>query len=323
MTGLMSSPFSPRVSLIVVGFAATLFGTEGLLRRPLLDDMSVSSIVLAEHLLLALFAIPVVIASRHALRGLTRSHWLLLGIIGVGASGGAALLFTQAIAAGNPTTASLLQNTQPLFVIFLALMLLRERVSRVYWPCLVITVIGAYLLSFGTSNSVAALGWGEVTAAGYALAAAALWAAGTVLARRLLDELSFVTLTALRITFALPFLWIVAFTQGEAGGALSGIAASPLRIGASALVPGLLAMLLFYRGLRESKACHAVLAEFMYPTAALIGNWLVLGTFISPLQGLGCLLLVASILIVTWRPSPAPAPALVPTPLQTEAGPAL
>jgi drug/metabolite transporter (DMT)-like permease len=81
-----------------------------------------------------------------------------------------------------------------------------------------------------------------------------------------------------------------------------------VRIGASALIPGLIAILLFYRGLRGTKACYAVLAEFMYPTAALVGNWIVLGAMITPLQGFGCLLLIATVLLLAWQPSLAPAP---------------
>ena len=41
----------------------------------------------------------------------------------------------------------------------------------------------------------------------------------------------------------------------------------------------------------------------MYPASALVGNWLVLGTLITPLQGLGCLLLIATILVLSWAPA--------------------
>jgi drug/metabolite transporter (DMT)-like permease len=137
-----------------------------------------------------------------------------------------------------------------------------------------------------------------------------LWASGTVLARLVLREVSYVTLTALRILIALPFLWIVALPDGAVGEAVSGIGAAPARLIASALVPGLFAVLLFYRGLRGTKACYAVLAEFMYPAAALVGNWMVLGTLITPLQGLGCALLIGTILLLSWNPTRVSAPRL-------------
>ena len=281
--------------------------------------MSAPSIVLAEHLLLALFAIPVAFSQRHILARLPLRSWGVLLVIGMGASGGGALLFTKALESGNPTTASLLQNTQPIFVVFLAMALLKERLTRIYWPCLLIAIAGAYLLSFGTTNTVAAMTRDDIVAAGFALGAAALWASGTVLARLLLGQLSFVTLTAMRILLALPFLWVVALPNGAVRDSFSGIAASPMQVGASALIPGLVAMLLFYRGLQGTNASYATLAEFMYPAAALVGNWFVLGAIITPLQGLGCLLLIATILLLSWQPTsaPVPQPAVV-RPVRTE-----
>jgi drug/metabolite transporter, DME family len=290
-------------SLLLVAVAAALLGTEGLLRLPLLDEMSVTSIVLAEHVLLAFFAIPVLIAHRRALIRLSARNLCALLVIGWGASGGAALMFTKAIESGSPTTASLLQNTQPLFVVILAMVLLKERLSRLYWPCLVVSVFGAYLLSFGTMNPVWALTREELTAAGFALGAAALWASGTVLARLVLTDLSYVALTAARFLIALPFLFVVTYFSGGISASFVGIATSPVRLIAAATIPGLVAVLLFYRGLGGTKACYAVLAEFMYPAAAIIGNWMVLGTTITLMQAFGCLILLAIILLLAWSPS--------------------
>ena len=214
----------------------------------------------------------------------------------------------QSARSRSPTTASLLQNTQPLFVVFLAVLFLKERLERLYWPCLAVSIAGAYLLSFGTSGEAVTLSGAEATAAGLALAAAALWSCGTVLARVVLSEMSCVVLTAARILFALPFVALVGLPQGSLHGSVSGLLAHPVQLGASALAPGLLAMLLFYRGLRGSKASHAVLAEFMYPVAALVGNWIVLGTLITPLQGVGCLLLVGTVFVLSWNPTAHVAP---------------
>ena len=291
------------LSLLTVAVAAALLGTEGLLRRPLLDEMTATAVVLAEHLLLAGIAIPLLVVQRHVLATLSARTWLILLIIGWGASAGAALMFTKALESGNPTTASLLQNTQPLFVVFLALLLLKERLRHHYWPCLAASLIGAYLLSFGTMNPVWVLNRGELHAAGLALGAAALWASGTVLARLVLSDLSYVTLTALRIMLALPLLLALAIHNGAAGNAVDGLSAFPMQLAAAALIPGFIAILLFYRGLRGTKASHAVLAEFMYPAAALIGNWVMLDAMISPLQALGVVLLLTTILLLAWSPT--------------------
>ncbi len=293
------------LSFLSIALAATLLGTEGLLRRPLLGEMSIAAIVLAEHLLLALFAIPVAFAHRKRLRGLTGRDWAVLLAIGWGASAGAALLFTKALSSGNPTTASLLQNIQPLIVVILALAILKERISRAYWPCLAAALVGAYLLSFGMLDPRSMLAAGDAATAAYALGAATLWASGTVLGRIALARLSYVTLTAIRLLLALPLVAAVAAGSGGLEQAVSGIAAAPVRITVAALGPGLVAVLLFYRGLEGTKASHATLAEFMYPVAALAGNWLVLDIMISMPQMLGLLLILITLVLLGWLASPS------------------
>lgn len=297
----IAMPSSSRASLLIVAVAAAMLGTEGLLRQPLLTNMSVSSIVLAEHLLLVAFVIPVLIAHRRVLAGLSASSWLILLVIGWGASGGAALLFTQALNTGNPTTASLIQNAQPMIVVLLALILLKERLPASYWPCLVAATVGVYLLSSATLQPWSAWSGSELHAAGYAVGAATLWASGTVLARLVLRQMSYVTLTAARIALALPFLAGVAIFNGTAGQAFTGIGDAPIRLLSAALIPGLLAILLFYRGLSGTNASYACLAEFSYPAAAIIGNWMVLGTTMAPIQVLGFAILLSAILILVLR----------------------
>jgi len=289
-----------RVNLGLIALAATLLGTEGLLRRPLLGEMTFSSIVLAEHLLLAVFAIPVAFAHRGKLAALSGRDWIALLAIGWGASAGAALLFTKALASGNPTTASLLQNMQPLIVVVLAMIILKERISRFYWPCLIAALLGAYLLSFGLLHPQSVLAVDDAATAGYALGAATLWGAGTVLGRIVLARLSYVTLTAMRILLALPFVAVFAAGNGGLGESIGGIADAPIRITIAALGPGLAAVLLFYRGLGGTLASHATLAEFMYPVAALAGNWAVLGIMISLTQLLGLLLVLTTLVTLGW-----------------------
>jgi drug/metabolite transporter (DMT)-like permease len=305
------------LSFLSIALAATLLGTEGLLRRPLLGEMTFASIVLAEHLLLAAFAIPVAFAQRRQLASLSGRDWAALLAIGWGASAGAALLFTKALASGNPTTASLLQNIQPLFVVVLAMVILKERIARFYWPCLAAAMVGAYLLSFGLLDPRSVLVVDDAATTGYALGAAALWGAGTVLGRVVLARLSYVTLTAMRIVLALPFVAIFAAGSGGLDESLDGIADAPIRITMAALGPGLAAVLLFYRGLGGTKASHATLAEFMYPVAALAGNWAVLGVMISATQMLGLLLVLTTLVALAWlSPSTSdeqmtPVPAIV------------
>ena len=69
-----------------------------------------------------------------------------------------------------------------------------------------------------------------------------------------------------------------------------------LSLAALALVPGLLGLLAYYRGLQRTPASLAVIAELSFPATAILLNWLVLGARISPAQLAGFVLLWFAIL---------------------------
>src|SRR5215218_2554521 len=134
------------VGVLLVALGAALWGTDAVLRVPLLEVMSPPAIVLSEHLVLMLYSVPAVVLGWRFFRGLGTPQWSALLVIAWGGSALATLLFTTAFVSGNPTVVILLQKTQPLFAIALAHVLLRERLRWAYWPCFMVAVLGAYLI---------------------------------------------------------------------------------------------------------------------------------------------------------------------------------
>jgi drug/metabolite transporter (DMT)-like permease len=99
----------------------------------------------------------------------------------------------------------------------------------------------------------------------FALGAALLWASGTVLGRYALRDVSFVTTTAMRFTIALPVLFaITLISNGTEAFTVYRLADVPNLIGL-AIVPGLCAILVYYRALRSTPASLATLAETAFP----------------------------------------------------------
>src|ERR671918_1452033 len=145
-------------SVLLVAVGAAMWGTDGILRVPLLKIATPSQIVLLEHLVLLVYSVPAVVLGWRFFRGLGAAQWVALLIIGWGGSALATLLFTQAFAIGNPTVVILLQKTQPLFAIALAAILLRESLGWAYWPCFAVAMVGAYMISFGDLGPFTALG---------------------------------------------------------------------------------------------------------------------------------------------------------------------
>ena len=295
-------------SVLLIAVGAAMWGTDGILRVPLLDVASPSQIVLLEHLVLLLYSVPAVVLGWRFFRGLGAAQWVALLVIGWGGSALATLLFTTALDVGNPTVVILLQKTQPLFAIALAAILLRERLGWAYWPCFAVAMVGTYMISFGNLGPFTALGSAELLPAALALGAALLWGSSTVLGRLVLKDVPFYALTGARLLLAVPLLAGIVVAQSSVGGLAAGFASEPGRVILLALIPGLLALLLYYRGLTGTRASYATLAELAFPATAVVLNWTFLGVGVSANQILGFVLLWGAVFMLGYLNAKAPAP---------------
>ena len=281
--------------VLLVALGAALWGTDGVLRVPLLREMSPAAIVLGEHLILLFYSVPAVILGWGSLGRLRASGWLALLVIGWGGSALATLLFTAAFASGDPTVAILLQKTQPLFAILLAQVLLGERLRLAYWPLFAAAMVGAYLVSFGNLSPFSALGSDAASGALLAVGAAALWGSSTALGRFVLRDVPFHALTGARLLLALVPLVAIALAQDAFADLGAGFGSQPVRLLLIALIPGLLGLLLYYRGLSTTRASHATLAELAFPATAVALNWALLGVGVNAGQVVGFVLLWSAI----------------------------
>jgi drug/metabolite transporter (DMT)-like permease len=89
--------------------------------------------------------------------------------------------------------------------------------------------------------------------------------------------------------------------QGEASQLAAIDGSSFLALMLLAIVPGLLAILLYYRGLRQTPASTATLAELAFPLTAVAVNYVAFGTRLVTTQWLGMAILMATITIMGLR----------------------
>jgi DME family drug/metabolite transporter len=279
----------------LVACAAALWGTDGLLRKPLADVLPAASVVFWEHLIIVLLVIPFLPSAVRAFRRATLRQQAALVAIGVGASAVATALFTAAFRLGDPVTPLVLQKLQPVFAVLAAYLLLAERVRAGYFAFAVPALAGAWLLAFKNPFDVHVT---ALKAALFALGAAALWAGGTVLGRMVATTMAPRDVTVLRFAIGLPAAFVVLNVTG-----------APLAVGWDnavglillAIVPGLLALSLYYVGLRATPASRATLAELAFPvTAALIGVGL-LGTRLTVTQWVGFAVVVVAVTALGWH----------------------
>ncbi|HKE25588.1 MAG TPA: DMT family transporter [Bryobacteraceae bacterium] len=291
----MRSQRKARAGLLWVAAGACLWGTDTVFRRPLTGTLDSLTIVLLEHLITALVLLPSLWFHRREWLRLRAAEWAAVIGIAWGGSALATVLFTEAVRGGNPTTAVLLQKSQPMIAALLAGLFLSEPLGAGFWTRLAAATGGAYLISFG-AHAPSTTGSGAASL--LALGAAALWAASTVLGRYMLRNVSASTLTALRLTVALPVLMLgVSWQYPGFHIAIGARQASWLVL--LALVPGVSALMIYYRGLRSSFASRAAVAELCFPATAILLNRIFFGTRLSVEQGAGFLLLIAAIL--SWQ----------------------
>jgi DME family drug/metabolite transporter len=306
-----------RYAVVFVAIAATLWASDAYFRNQLVQHLSATQIVVAEDALVTLFLLPVLIRSRHELRLLGARGWTAVGIIAAGAQALATILFTASfsIAAQHGLFAEtfVLQQTQPLIAIVLAWIVLGERRRPWFWPAVAVAIAAVYMVVFASDplSPLSALQNGRIEVGLLALGAAVLWASGTVLGRFALGSISFWSMTALRFSLALPVLVIIVLVQDGLGGfghyRVSDFVPNLLAI---AIVPGLLALLLYYRSLSKTPASLATIAEMAYPVAAtLIASAPPPWGFNQPIyavQVLGTALLLGVIVFLNWTREKAP-----------------
>ena len=287
-------------------------------RPGLTRQLSSGQIVLVEDVLISLFLIPVLIANLAELRRLDGRRWLALAAIAVGPQAIATVLFTKAIgfSFANPAAPNfdvlhevyLLYLLQPVFGVAFARVFLGERRRRAFWPFAAVALVGVYLIVF--ADNVAApwqIRRPELAAGAFVLGAVIMWAGGTVLGRYALRGTSFPLTTSMRFVLAIPVLLaIVLIDRGSS--AFSGYSLSqlPSFLGI-VLIPGLLAMLLYYLALSRTPASLATIAELGYPLALFlifslpppVGQ----GAPLRPVEVLGAALLVAGVVTLNFLKS--------------------
>jgi len=309
-----------RYSVVFVAIAATLWATDAYFRNQLVKHLTPSEIVVMEDALVALFLLPVLIRSLGEVRKLGTRGWLAVVAIAAGAQALATILFTKSFSYGIYSETFVLQQTQPLIAIVLAWIMLGERRRPWFWAAVVVALIGVYMvvqapnISLGQPLApIASLKGGRLDAGLYALGAAALWAGGTVFGRYALGSISFWSMTALRFTVALPILVaVVLLSPGEGFAGFSHYTFNdfvPNLLGI-ALIPGLLALLLYYRALSKTPASLATIAEMAFPVAATLiaaapPPW-GFQQQIFPAQIAGTVLLLGVIVFLGWTKEKKP-----------------
>ncbi len=281
--------------------ASLLWSFDALLRVSLYT-LPPAVVVFYEHvfgLLIMILLFPLWIKD---LKKMTRKDWIVITLIGLFAGALGTIFYTAALGMVQYIPYSvvvLLQQLEPIFAISIAAILLKEKVTKQFLLWAGVALIAAYLISFKDLRVNLETGQGTAIAALMAVSAAAMWGAGTSLGRYVLKDISFLSAAALRFAIAPVFALIIIFGLGQQSALVTLTQSQIITLIGITFSTGLIAMLIYYYGLKRTPARIATICELTWPASAIFIDYFIFHKTLSPTQILGVVLLLLAIYKIT------------------------
>lgn len=262
--------FNPSGPMFII-IAALLWAFDGVIRRSLYSLPPIS-IIFFEHLIGALILLPFAFAYFQTTKFTKKEWWMIIlvsflsGLIGT-------LFFTTALLKVNFISFSvvfLIQKLQPLFAISTARIFLKEKISQKYILWAVLALVSAYFVTFKYGIVNLSTGSGTLIAALFALGAAAAWGSSTTFSKIALQNQNSTLVTALRFLITTVFAFIGIFILGKWSEFRAPHISELIRFIIIALSTGMVALLIYYRGLKFTPVRVSTILELTFPFVAVL-----------------------------------------------------
>ncbi|OFZ47730.1 MAG: hypothetical protein A2381_06980 [Bdellovibrionales bacterium RIFOXYB1_FULL_37_110] len=250
-------------------------------------------LITLEHLIGACILLPKIGLLKNISR-IQKNDIIPIIFIVCGSSVGGIYFFTKAFMHLNPAVVILLQKLQPIFATLLAMVLLKEKPSKIFLPLAGMALLFSYILTFKLTNPLTILNAIELEGSFYAILSVFFWGGGTVVGKKLLTHFSFFELTLFRYFGGCLFSLVIfgIFYNTYFNQIRQANQADVFSIIYVALIPGLLALFLFYRGLEQTSAIQASFLELIFPVCSTFLAWKYLNRPLDMIQitsGIGLL----------------------------------
>ena len=194
--------------------------------------------------------------------------------------------------------AVLIGNLQPIFIVMLGFMVLREeRLRKFDYVAIFVMVTAGVLIATRSLENLMAfrLGtYGDLIV----LTATVAWSTTTIAFRKYLKEMNAGVVTFYRFLFA--SLVFAAYLVSSSG--FAAVNVYQIMIG---IVVGI-GTILYFEGLKRNKAAEVSSLELSTPLFAAVLGFLVLGELVTQLQFVGMSLLVIGVFFLSRRQEPVP-----------------
>jgi drug/metabolite transporter, DME family len=297
----------PKYGPWLVGLGAALWGTESAWRIPLNHLFDASVIVFWEHVLIVLMFLPFLISRLGEIRRVDARTWGFLLFSGFAGSAVGTIFFTLALKNGNPTVVNVVLNIQPLISTMGAFLLFGDRLTPRFFLFAGTAILAGMFLSveqptqIGVSFEKAGLNVGTC----YALVCALFWGLSTVAGRGVMTGMSLRLAASLRVVVGLVCMTAILWIEGKlqpgalwppAAQAEAGTAFGAMILLAS--ISGGIPLLIYFEGLRLTRASTAGYFEMMQTLAAVCITWGFFHAALRPHQIAAGLVLMAAVAMV-------------------------
>jgi len=291
----------------LVALGAALWGTESAWRIPLNDLFDAEVIVFWEHVLILLLFLPLLVVRLREIPKIDARTWGYLIFSGFAGSAVGTIFFTLALKHGNPTVVNVILNIQPVISTTAACLLFSDRLAPRFYLFAGIAIVAGIFLSvdhpelIGVSFAQAGLNTGT----SFALICALFWGLSTVAGRGVMTGMSLRLASSLRIVVGLVCMTLILLVLGKLHGAALWPAAAQARPGTAlgalillATISGGIPLLIYFEGLRLTKASTAGYFEMMQTLAAVCITWGFFHAALRPHQVVAGLVLMAAVTMV-------------------------
>ena len=291
----------------LVGLGAALWGTESAWRIPLNDLFDAEVIVFWEHVLILLMFLPILIPQLGELRKIDAPTWGYLLFSGFAGSAVGTIFFTLALKNGNPTVVNVILNIQPVISTLGAFLLFGDRLTPRFFLYAGVAIVAGIFLSveypglIGVSFAQAGLNLGT----GYALLCALFWGLSTVAGRGVMTRMPLRLAACLRIVVGLVCMTFILVVYGKLNSASLWPVTAQTHAGTAivalillASISGGIPLLIYFEGLRLTRASTAGYFEMMQTLAAVCITWGFFHATLHPHQVIAAIVLMAAVVMV-------------------------
>lgn len=291
----------------LVGLGAALWGTESAWRIPLNKIFDAPVIVFWEHVLILLMFLPLLLPSIAEVRKIDMRTWGFLVFSGFAGSAVGTIFFTLALKYGNPTVVNVILNIQPIISTAGAFFLFGDRLAPRFYLYAAIAILAGVFLSVEYPRLIAVSfqSAGLTLGTGYALICAFFWAGSTVAGRGVMLGMSLRLAASMRVVIGLACMTLILIGYGKMNGAALWPPAAQdhawKAIGLLLLlasISGGIPLLIYFAGLRVTRASTAGYFEMMQTLAAVVITWGFFHAALRPHQIAAAVVLMAAVAMV-------------------------